>query len=57
MVWETHKEVLLQKSELPDEMQHYAVCKGKEDLQTINTILFLTYNLTFLNMYKGLSKV
>ena len=45
-------------SEDPDEMQHYlhsirvyTVCKGKTDLQTI---FFLNFNLTPLDMYNGL---
>ena len=48
-------------SEAPDEMQHfirvYTVCLCKTDLQTKEYNTFLSYNLTPLDLYNGISQV
>ena len=47
-----------------DEMPHFAainlglhLCKSKRDIQTKNTIFFLNYNLTPLDIFNGLAQV
>ena len=63
-IWETPKRVLLQTmntqmkySIMLNVIRVYTVCKGKNDLQTKETIYFENYSVTCPDMYNRLSQI